>query len=124
MSVAQNLRDGIEFYDEENSEIIGFNQLTFYHLLQAILLHYLDLSTAEAREKVDNSHLFLPEIKSCTGIVYYSHEIPWHWAMICQFGQMYWTDHPDRLAPPNDYDFWEADWLSSPGRPDEIFYYK
>ena len=124
MFIEKFIRDGIEYYDEENVLMAGFNRRTFYLLLQAILVRYLKLSPAEAKNKVDSSYLFESEINCDMDIGYYSHEIPWHWAMICQYGEMYWIGHPERLSPPSDYDAWEADWLSSPDRPDEIFYYR
>ena len=118
------LQNNVEFYDEEDQSVWGFNRLDFFNLLVNILIRFEGLSESRAHAVVCSSGLFDDKVLSSFDIFSYSRETIWHWAMLSLHGDMYWSKERRLLKPPSNYENWEAEWLKDHGEGPSIFYYK
>ncbi|MCG8684039.1 MAG: hypothetical protein MI892_04135 [Desulfobacterales bacterium] len=103
--------DELKFFDEQSNEEIVFNFYTFCEILKGCLVEFCNISKEEANLAIENSNLFKSPIQNVNDVYFFSHEHPYHWAMICYYGESYWEKNQDLLTPPDSYDDWENSFL-------------
>jgi len=83
----KKLTDGHRFEDE--TEVIIFNHYSFCELVKHIMIKYGKLSIQAAESKLERSFLIeVPTSKNVVELI--GHDLPFHWAMLTAFGDMYW----------------------------------
>ena len=112
-------KDGLEFFD--NGERIVFNYYSFCEVLKGCLCEYCGLSNEEAHKIVENGKLFQLPISHVNDVYFFSHEHPFHWSMVCFYGDQYWEKYPDLVNIPESYDEWEARFIADNDLEAEFF---
>ncbi|AWH84710.1 hypothetical protein HYN59_06060 [Flavobacterium album] len=98
------LTDGMRFEDEETGVV--FNHFSFCEFIKHIMTAYAGMSYEEADDKVKNSFLaYVP--RTLDHVMFFSHELDYHWAMLLAHGDMYWT-----RGIPSDYNGFSEEYLS------------
>ncbi|NDV57748.1 hypothetical protein [Bacteroides sp. 519] len=84
----ESLTDNLRFEDDESGVI--FNHYSFCELVKHIMVKYGKISYDLATNKLNNSDLIkMP--KSINEVLFLTHELEFHWAMLLTYGNMYWT---------------------------------
>jgi len=84
----ENLTDSLRF---ENDEIgIVFNHFSFCELVKHIMIKYGKIDYRLAIKKLNESNL-IKTPKSVDDVIFLTHELEFHWAMLLVHGDMYWT---------------------------------
>lgn len=112
-------KDGLVFSDKE--ERIIFNYYSFREILKGCIVHYCDISANKASDLVENAKLFESPLANVNDVYFFSHEHPFHWAMICCLGNSYWEKNPSLAVIPETYDDWERDFIKENGLMEEVF---
>ena len=98
------LIDGLIFTDDEDKVI--FNHHSFCELIKHIMVKYAGKTFEEADLLVRNSFL-MNEPESYDHVVFYTHELQFHWAMLIAHGDMYWLK-----GIPSDYNDFNDSYLT------------
>ncbi len=116
--------DELKFTDTKTQENIVFNLYTFGELLKGCLQKYSNIPTKKANDLVETCKLFKAPINTANDVYFFSHEHPYHWAMICLHGDMYWEKNQSLLQIPEDYNSWEKDYINTNNLKNEIFVFE
>lgn len=101
---SEGLIDGLQFEDNETRVI--FNHYSFCELIKHIMVKYGKIDYDLATKKLNNSYLTkIPE--TIENVVFLSHELEFHWAMLLVHGNMYWTK-----GIPSDFIEFEEEYLA------------
>lgn len=109
-------KDNILFINPKNpKEKTIFNFRTWCIIIEAIIVHYAHKSDEEAREILENSHLYKClladiETKDYEGLFFYQHELEYHWAMLLAYGELYWHHGISELEPEGFRD-WKKQYI-------------
>ena len=96
----QSLTDGLQF--EDNKIGVIFNHYSFCELVKHIMVNYGKIDYNLATEKQNNSHL-IKVPRTIEHVVFITHELEFHWAMLLVHGNMYWK----KRIPSNFNEFKE-----------------
>ncbi|MGG6230002.1 hypothetical protein [Tenacibaculum sp. SDUM215027] len=113
--------DGLKFTDETTQEEVVFNLYTFCEILKGCINKYCNTSMEEATKSVEDCKTFKSPISSTNDVYFFSHEHPYHWAMICYYGDMYWKNKPELVQIPESYDNWETNYIKENNLKEEVF---
>lgn len=91
--------DGLVFTSKEEQIIFNFH--SFCEVLKGCIQKYCNISFQEAHDYVENCKLFKSPIATVNDVYFFSHEHPFHWAMICRYGDSYWDENPELVEIPN-----------------------
>jgi len=100
----QLLKDNIKI--EEGNEGVIFNHYSFGELVKHIMVKYGKISYPEADKKL-KQHFLFERPKTMDQVVFITHELAYHWAMLIVHGEMYWTK-----GIPSDFNDFKAEYLS------------
>jgi hypothetical protein len=112
-------KDGLEFFDK--GERIVFNYYSFCEVLKGCISEYCERSREDAHEIIENAKLFEVPISDVNDVYFFSHEHPFHWSMVCLYGDRYWDEYPDLVHIPETYDSWEARFIVENNLEEEFF---
>lgn len=113
--------DGLKFINKVTQEEVTFNFNTFCEIIKGCLNKFCDIPIEKADKSVENCKLFKSSIISANDVYFFSHEHPYHWAMVCYYGDMYWEENPKLVEIPESYDDWEKNYIKENNLKDEIF---
>lgn len=108
----QHLEDGLEFLDDETNEKVVFNYYTFREILKGCIVHYGNTDLTSAEKSIAQWHALKVPIESVDHVYFFSHEHPYHWAMICLHGEGYWQRYPGLEKIPTDFNQWEDNFVT------------
>ncbi len=98
---------------EDEKEKVVFHFAIFCEQLKECIAKYGNIHMEQAELLVKRASFFIfRDINCFTGVVYFSHERSFHWAMIILYGNNYWHTHPEYATNPKDYDAWETMFLA------------
>ncbi|MCP1223512.1 hypothetical protein [Sebaldella sp. S0638] len=100
------VKDGIVFLDK-NEKII-FNQYSFCEYIKWNMVKFADKTYEEAGKIVNKSNL-TGKVERITEVYCLIHEVPYHWAMLLIYGDMYWLNGIPYPEPckNEEYTAWE-----------------
>ena len=108
--------DNILFINPENpKEQTIFNFRTWCMLIEGIIVKYGHKTDEGANTILINSHLYkclIEDIrkKDDEGLLFYQHELEYHWAMLLTYGEMYWHNGIS-VVEPEGFDNWESQYI-------------
>jgi len=104
----ENLVDDLRFEDDEMGVV--FNHFSFCELVKHIMIKYGKIDYKLANKKLNESDL-IKVPGSVDDVVFLSHELEFHWAMLLVHGNMYWTKGIpcDYNEFKEEYSEWEKD---------------
>lgn len=115
-------KDGLVFKDKE--EEITFNFYSFCEVLKGCISKYCNISFQEAHDRIENCKQFISPISAADDVYFFSHEHPFHWAMICYYGDSYWDENPELTVIPEFYDDWESEYIKEHNLEKELFIFE
>jgi len=112
-------KDGLEFFD--GNERVVFNYNSFCEVLKGCVREYCHVSKEEANNTIESAELFKSPVSQLNDVYFFSHEHPFHWAMLCCHGDQYWEENPHLLVVPETYDDWERNYIIENGLKSDLF---
>lgn len=97
-------KDNLKYTDIETDEKLIFNFKTWILVIKGIIIKYADKTPSEADHLIEDRKFKLPE--SYDEVIFYSHEIEFHWAMLLAYGDGYWQ-RGISSEEPTGYMEWE-----------------
>lgn len=107
--------------DKNNTQSVIFNVHSWSEIIKAILVKYANKSEVESSEIFHESIIIKNfNVTSYNDVIFYSHELEYHWAMLMAHGEQYWlkgisSDEPD------GYFEWETQYRKDHNLAEESF---
>lgn len=107
--------------DKNNTQSVIFNVHSWSEIIKAILVKYANKSEVESSEIFHKSIIIKNfNVNNYNDVIFYSHELEYHWAMLMAHGEQYWlkgisSDEPD------GYFEWETQYRKDHNLAEESF---
>lgn len=111
-------KDNMEFIDCETEERVIFNFETWISIIKGIIIKYGRKTEQEAKSLIEAKKIVIPE--TYEGVIFYSHETEFHWAMLITYGDGYWQ-RGISSDEPSDYTEWETQYRINNSLKEESF---
>ena len=83
------LKDNLIFTDAETKSKVIFNHYSYCEFVKWIMVKY-GKTTYENASKIVEKSFLNKEPQSYSAVLYITHELSFHWAMLLLYGEMYW----------------------------------
>ena len=98
-------KDNLKYIDKETDSALIFNFNTWISVIKGVMIKYAHKTEEEANHLIKERNFKLPE--SYDEVIFYSHDIEFHWAMLLAHGDGYWL-RGISSEEPSDYIEWES----------------
>jgi hypothetical protein len=115
--------DGLLFLDENKRDEIIFNYATWREIIKAIIVKFSGKTYQEAENLVSNSPITNAPPENSSSVLFLSHDLEYHWAMLIAHGENYWL-HGVNLEAPDCYLEWDRNYRLKNGLAEESFVWK